>query len=158
MRKRGKHFQRHVDPMAAFRSAGRQHPLDGSQKIRLGVALRTHLEALRTGKADAYAFHNLANAVNTSMVLAEDGGPGSEYSEVIGAAQEALIRLKANGNHKGRWLMDGPGLRTAMQWLDVYEAQLEVASQQEAMNALDEVARRVRCGLVFEDQPQGATA
>lgn len=156
MRKRGKSFTRRVDPLAAFRSAGRQHPLDTSQKVHLGVALRTHLEALRTGKADAYAFHNLANAVNTSMVLAENGGPGYEYDEIIGEVQQAMIRLKANGNHKGRWLLDGPGLQAAMNWLAVYEAQLEVVSQQEAMNALNEVVRRVKRGQVFEDM--GAAA
>lgn len=157
MRKRGANFTRRVDPLAAFRAAGRQHPLDASQKIRLGVALRTHLEALSTGKADAYAFHNLANAVNTSMVIAENGGLGSEYAADIGAAQEALIQLKANGNHKGRWLLDGPGLNSLKWWLIIYEAQLEIVSQLEAMNALDEVGRRVRRGQVFEDQPQGAT-
>lgn len=154
MRKQGAHFARRVDPMAAFRSAGRQQPLDTSQKIHLGVALRTHLEALRTGRADQYAFHNLANAVNTSMVLAENGGPGSEYDDVIGNAQVALIQLKANGNHKARWLLNGQGLGAVTQWLEVYEAQLEAVSQQEAMNALDEVGRRVRIGQVFEDQPQ----
>ena len=153
MRKKGKSFSRHIDKLAAFRSAGRQQPLDVSQKVHLGVALRTHLEALRTGKADAYAFHNLANAVNTSMVMAENGGPGSEYDDIIGAAQEALIQLKANGNHKQRWLLDGPNLNSVKAWLSVYEAQLEVVSQQEAMNALDEVVRRVRTGMVFEDMP-----
>lgn len=158
MRKKGKSFSRHIDKLAAFRSAGRQHPLDVSQKVRLGVALRMHLEALRTGKADEYAFHNLANAINTSMVLAENGGPGSEYDELIGGAQEALIQLKANGNHKGRWLLDGPNLNAVKAWLSVYEAQLEIVSQQEAMNALDEVVRRVKRGQVFEDQPQGIAA
>lgn len=157
MRKKGKSFARRVDPLAAFKSADRQHPLDSGQKLQLGVVLRTHLEALRTGHATEAAFHNLASAVNVSMVMAENGGPGSEYSAVIGAAQEAMIRLKVNGNHKGRWLMDGPGLRTAMQWMAIYDAQLEIVSQQEAMNALDEVAKRVRRGLVFEDLPQGAT-
>ena len=158
MRKQGKRFTRRVDPMAAFRSAGRQHPLDVSQKVHLGVALRTHLEALRTGKADEMAFHNLANAVNTSMVLAENGGPGYEYDDIIGEVQQAMIRLKSNGTNKCRWLLDGPGLQAAMNWLSVYEAQLEVVSQQEAMNALDEVVRRVKRGQVFEDQPQGIAA
>lgn len=156
MRKQGAQFARRVDPLAAFRSAGRQHPLDTSQKLRLGVALRTHLEALRTGKADQYAFHNLANAVNTSMVMAESGGPGYEYDDLIGDAQVALVQLKANGNNKGRWLLSGPGLQATMKWLSVYEAQLEIVSQQEAMKALDEVVRRVKIGQVFEDQPQGA--
>lgn len=155
MRKQGAHFTRHTDPLAAFRAAGRQHPLDTSQKLRLGVALRTHLEALRTGKADQYAFHNLANAVNTSMVLAENGGPGFEYDDLIGGAQDAMIRLKTNGNIKGRWLLGGPGLNAITAWLEVYEAQLEIVSKQEAMNALDEVGRRVARGQVFEDQSQG---
>lgn len=150
MRKRGKSFKRHIDPLAAFRSAGRQHPLDESQKISLGVALRTHLEALRTGKADAYAFHNIANAVNHSMVLAEPTGDAN-LSSAIGAAQGAALKLRINGN-KGRWLLDGPGLRDLMQWLDYYEAQLGIASQQEAMDALAEVHRRLSRGQIFEDR------
>lgn len=87
MKKRGATFRRRIDPLAAFRSVDRQHPLDNGQKLQLGVVLRTHLEALRTGKADATAFHNLASGVNVSMVLAEKSGLGAEYSEQIGAAQ-----------------------------------------------------------------------
>lgn len=67
MRKRGAHFTRRVDPLAAFRSADRQHPLDSGQKLQLGVVLRTHLEALRTGKADATAFHNLTPSMIAEM-------------------------------------------------------------------------------------------
>jgi len=154
MRKRGRHFSRRVDPLAAFRSADRQHPLDSGQKLQLGVVLRTHLEALRTGKADATAFHNMASGVNVSMVLAERG-LGAEYSEQIGAAQVAMVRFKANGD-RGRWLLDGPSLVSLVNWLPVYEAQLEACSQQEAMDALDEVDKRVRRGQVFEIQEQAA--
>ena len=149
MRKKGKHFPRRVDPLAAFRSASRQLPLDNGQKLQLGVVLRTHLEALRTGKADATAFHNLASAVNVSMVLAERG-LGEDYSELIGGAQQAMVRLKGNGDRKGRWLLDGPNLNALKWWLEVYESQLEVVSQQEAMDALEEVDRRVRRGQIFE--------
>lgn len=156
MRKRGKHFSRRVDPLAAFRSASRQLPLDSGQKLQLGVVLRTHLEALRTGKADATAFHNLASGVNVSMVLAERG-LGAEYSDLIGAAQDAMVRFKVNGD-RGRWLLDGPSLVSLKDWLDVYEAQLEATSQQEAMDALDEVYKRVRRGQIFEVQLQGVAA
>lgn len=157
MRKRGAHFTRRVDPLAAFRSADRQHPLDSGQKLQLGVVLRTHLEALRTGKADATAFHNLASGVNVSMVLAERG-LGAEYSELIGAAQVAMVRFKHNGDTKGRWILDGPSLVALRDWLSIYEAQLEATSQQEAMDALDEVDKRVRRGQVFEIQLQGVAA
>lgn len=148
MRKRGKSFSRRVDPLAAFRSADRQHPLDRGQKLQLGVVLRTHLEALRLGKADATAFHNLASGVNVSMVLAERG-LGKEYSEQIGAAQMAMVRFKRNGD-RGRWLLDGPSLVALLDWMAIYDAQLEIVSQQEAMSALDEVDRRVKRGQVFE--------
>lgn len=156
MRKKGRTFTRRVDPLAAFRSADRQHKLDSGQKLQLGVVLRTHLEALRTGKADATAFHNLASGVNVSMVLAERG-LGDSYSEQIGAAQEAMVRLKVNGD-RGRWLLSGPSLVALFDWLAIYEAQLEATSQQEAMDALNEVDRRVRRGQVFEVQLQGIAA
>ena len=155
LRKRGKSFVRRVDPLAAFRSVDRQHPLDNGQKVQLGVVLRTHLEALRTGKADATAFHNLASGVNVSMVLAERG-LGAGYEEQIGAAQMAMVRFKQNGDTKGRWILDGPSMVALVDWLSVYEAQLEVASQQEAMDALDEVDRRVRRGQIFETQEAAA--
>lgn len=154
MRKKGKSFTRRVDPMAAFRSADRQHPLDSGQKQTLGVVLRTHLEALRLGRADATAFHNLASGVNVSMVLAERG-LGAEYSARIGAAQEAMVRLKMNGD-RGRWLLDGPSLVALVDWLAIYEAQLEATSQQEAIDALNEVDKRVRRGQIFEVQREAA--
>ena len=156
MRKKGKSFARRVDPLAAFKSADRQHPLDSGQKLQLGVVLRTHLEALRVGKADATAFHNLASGVNVSMVLAERG-LGAEDSAQIGAAQEAMVRLKVNGDC-GRWLLNGPSLVSLFDWLMVYEAQLEATSQQEAIDALNEVDKRVRRGQIFEVQLQGAAA
>ena len=151
MRKRGKSFSRRVDRLAAFRSVDRQHPLDNGQKMQLGVVLRTHLEALRLGRSDATAFHNLASGVNVSMVLAERG-LGTEYSEQIGAAQVAMVRFKVNGDTKGRWILDGPSLVALVDWLAVYDAQLEATSQQEAMDALDEVDKRVRRGQIFEIQ------
>lgn len=154
MRKKGKTFTRRIDPLAAFRSADRQHPLDSGQKMTLGVVLRTHLEALRLGKADSTAFDNLASGVNVSMVLAERG-LGKEYSEQIGAAQVAMVRFKVNGD-RGRWLLDGPSLNALREWLEIYEAQLDACSQQEAMDALDEVDRRVRRGQIFEIQEQAA--
>ena len=154
MRKRGRHFTRRIDQLAAFRSADRQHPLDSGQKLQLGVVLRTHLEALRTGRADATAFHNLASGVNVSMVLAERG-LGEDYGERIGAAQVAMVRFKVNGD-RGRWLLDGPSLTALKDWLPVYEGQLEACSQQEAMDALDEVDRRFRRGQIFEIQEKAA--
>jgi hypothetical protein len=154
MRKRGRTFTRRIDPLAALRSAGRQHPLDADQKLRLGVHLRVHLQALATGQADAVAFHNLANGVNVSKVLAERG-TGAEFDEQVGGAQQALRQLKHNGN-RGRWLLDGPNLNALKAWLDVYDAQLEVVSQQEAMDALDEVQRRLARGQIFEDVREAA--
>lgn len=149
MRKRGKRFARRVDTLAAFRAAGRQHTLDDTQKTRLAVHLRVNLQALATGEADENAFHNLAGGVNVSMVLAERGC-GIEHEETIGNAQMALVRLRANGN-RGRWLMDGPGLVSLKAWLDVYEAQLEVVSQQETLDALEEVRKRVEKGWIFKE-------
>ena len=151
MRKRGASYKGkgRVDPLAAFRSAGRQHKLDGSQKLRLGVVLRTHLQALATGKADEPTWHNLAGAINTSMVLAEDMEHVEGLYEAVGAAQAAVLQLRENGRQRGRWLVDGEGLTALKHWLDYYEAQLESVSQQEAMNAIDEVGRRVARGQVF---------
>lgn len=148
MRKRGARFTRRVDPLAAFRSAGRQQPLDDAQLLRLGVVLRAHLEAVRTGKADEYAFHTLGAAVNTSMVMAEQS-EDPELQTVIAGAQDAIVRLRENGKSKGRWLLDGPGLQALMTWVTHYEAQLASTSQQTAMNALNEVTRRVQRGMVF---------
>lgn len=156
MRKRGKAFRRRIDPLAAFRSADRQHKLDNGQKLQLGVVLRTHLEAIRVGRADAAAFHNLASGVNVSMVLAERG-LGTEYSELIGSAQAAMVRFKINGD-RGRWLLDGPSLNALRDWLNVYEAQLEATSQQEALDALNEVDKRVRRGQIFEVQREEKAA
>lgn len=150
MRKRGKRFSRHIDELAAFRAAGRQHPLDASQKRRLGVSLRLHLETLAIGKAEDIAFHHLANAVNHSMVLTERG-TGAEYEELVAGAQQALLRLSANGRLRGRWLLDGPNLTALKDWLDLYEAQLAAIPQQEAIDALDEVERRRVSGQVFEE-------
>lgn len=148
MRKRGARRIRHVDPLAAFRAAGRQHPLDDAQKLHLGVALRTHLQALATGQADEMAFHNLAGGVNVSMVLAEAMPDNERLDMAIASAQEASRKLRDNGR-RGRWLLDGPGLNAMKRWLDFYEAQLAIVSQQEAMNALDEVKRRVARGMIF---------
>lgn len=59
-----------------------------------------------------------------------------------------MVRFKVNGD-RGRWLLDGPSLNALRDWLNIYEAQLEATSQQEAMDALDEVDKRVRRGIIF---------
>lgn len=156
MRKRGATFTNRVDPLAAFKSASRQQPLDDDQKTHLSLALRVHLEALATGNAGRSAFDHLANGVNLSMAIAKHGNVGLEYDHLIGRAQVAMCKLKANGN-KGRWLLDGANLCAMKDWIEVYEAQMGAVSQQETLNALKETDKLYRRGQVFEDQPQGAT-
>ncbi len=149
MRKRGAHFKRRIDPHAGLQAIAMQHQLDHSQKQTIGLALRTLLEALRLGKADEHAFHNLAAAVNVSLVLCERG-IGEEYLDLVKRAQDALLRLYQRGRQSGRWVMDGPGLNDLREAIDLHEQHLALVSRAEAANAMREVMRRINRGDVFE--------
>lgn len=149
MRKRGARFIRRIDPQAGLHAIVMLHQLDHSQKQTIGLALRTMLEALRLGKADEHAFHNLAAAVNVSLVLCERG-VGEDYLPLVKRAQDALLRLFERGRKSRRWVMDGPGLNDLREAIDLHEQQLALVPRAEAANAMREVMRRIRQGNVFE--------
>lgn len=151
MRKRGAHFHRRVDPRASMQAIAMQRPLDAEQKTDLGVALRVSLEALRTGRATEQEFHTLAACINVSLVLCERD-IGAEHMPTIKRAQQALLRLWSRGKASGRWVMDGPGLVSIVEGVDLHEAQLANVARSEAADAMREVRRRIQRGDIFETQ------
>lgn len=151
MRKRGAQFSRRIDPTACLHAIAMQHPLDASQKTDESIALRTNLEALRTGHGGESAFHTITAAVNVSMVLCERGH-GPEHLPAVLQAQDSLLRVWQRAQQSGKFLFDGRGWQQVNHALDLHEAQLANVTRREASDALHEVMRRIDRGLVCEAQ------
>lgn len=152
MRKRGAHFNRRLDPQAGLQAIAMLHGLDPSQQRDLGVQMRFSLEAIRTGRASQEDFYRLAACINTGLILCERGF-GVEYLPAFKDAQAALLRLRANGIVRGRWIFDGGDMDRVLQGIQVHESQLTSISRKEADDAMREVMRRVDNGDVFDTGP-----
>lgn len=104
------------------------------------------------GPATPEALGIVINALNMAMLLCE-AGIGEEWVDVVIKAQEGAFRAKVRGETTDRWGFDGPAIAVIDQALDVHEAQVEVATRDELMQAIQEMHRRIDDGHVFETAP-----
>lgn len=97
---------------------------------------------VKQGSASSESWACLALASNMSLVLAEEGY-GQEWLPLIREAQQALMRADARGQMHGAWRMDGSGLATVGDMLDIFDAQLEIAPRRVIMEAREIIIQRL---------------
>lgn len=123
-------------------------PIGTGQAIDIGIACNLSLERMRQG-GDEPSWHTLAQALNLSLVLCEQG-IGPEYEASIIAGQEALVRIQARRAKTGSWAMDAEARQAIERSIDVHEAHLASCTQGEIRRAIGIVNRRIAAGQVFE--------
>lgn len=146
-----RHTRQHYDPHAFLRAVARQQRLQDAEQRSRGVKIRVAVEALRTGRALDTVYHTLANCINVSMILCEQGR-GAEHLGIAKAATDALLNLWRRGTSSGRWLLDGPGLHAVMRGIELHEAHLASVSAGEIAAAQEEMRRRIAAGDIPEEQ------
>lgn len=136
--------QRWQKDYSAFgRVMNRLEPFNASELLRLELPIRISFEALKTGAGTEQDFHDLAAAINTTMVRSEAVDPLCEQTAI--AARDALMRTWGRFEKTARWGFDGPALLEIADAIDLHEQLIRNSTPLQMIDALREVIRRGKC-------------
>lgn len=137
-----------ADPMSMFRTINKIEPFSAAELLRLELPIRLSFEAIRTGQGTENDFHDLAAAINTTMVRSEDVDPLCELTAV--SARDALMRCWHRHERTGRWGFDGPGLGEIESGISLHEELIRNSTPLQMIEALRIVMARGRNGDVAQ--------
>ncbi len=129
-----------ADPMTMFKTVSKIEPFTAAELLRLELPIRLSFEAIRTGQGTENDFHDLAAAINTTMVRSEDVDPLCELTAV--SARDALMRCWHRHERTGRWGFDGPGLSEIEAGISLHEELIRNSTPLQMIEALREVMAR----------------
>lgn len=127
-----------------------RRPCNDEQAAELGIAHRMAFASILAGDASQQNWATVVCALNIAIVLA-DRGLGDQYAPLINAALEGAFRAKARGDKTGKYGFDGAAIQAIQDTFDVHEAQIELATKTEMMEAVHEVHRRVDAGFAYKE-------
>lgn len=135
-----------ADPLAAFKLINKIEPFNADELMRLELPIRMSFESLRSGKGCESDFHDLAAAINTTLVRSEAVDPLCEQTAI--AARDALMRCWHRFERSGRFGFDGPGLGEIEAGIDLHEQLCRLSTPLQMVQALRVVIARGKCGEV----------
>lgn len=133
-----------ADPRAFQRVMNRLEPFTADELLRLELPIRMSFQALRNGKGTAQDFHDIAAAINVTIVRSESINALCEQTAI--AARDALMRCWDRHEKTGRWGFDGPALTSVEEGIALHEQLVELSTPQQMVEAMHEVMRRTRNG------------
>lgn len=140
-RKASQHKHRWQKDYSAFgRIIGLLEPFTPEELLRLELPIRMSFEALKSGKGVESDFHDIAAAINCTMVRSEEVDPMCEYTAI--AARDALMRTWHRWEKTGKWGFDGPALAEVEAGIDLYEQLIRLSTPGQMVKAMREVIRR----------------
>lgn len=147
MRKRSKYKPKGVrlDVMSWLKSGMLKASEVGGGSIITQTRIKNHLsiDVLRRGEAVKDDVDAIVNAFNVTEALARLR-IGDEYSEQIGAAQDALYAMCLRSVDRGKFILTGPELQAINLAMEIHDAQLDVCTVAELEAALDYVWEQIR--------------
>lgn len=146
-RKSAQHKRRwQADPLAAFKLINKIEPFTPGELMRLELPIRMSFESLKNGQGTEQNFHDLAAAINTTMVRAESIDPLCEQTSI--AARDALMRCWHRFEKTGRLGFDGPALGEIEAGIDLHEQLIRLSTPLQMAAALCTVIARGKSGEV----------
>jgi len=140
-RKASQHKHRWQKDYSAFgRIIGLLEPFTPEELLRLELPIRMSFEALKSGKGVESDFHDIAAAINCTMVRSEEVDPMCEYTAI--AARDALMRTWHRWEKTGKWGFDGPALAEVEAGIDLHEQLIRLSTPGQMVKAMREVIRR----------------
>ncbi len=127
-----------------------KRPLSSSQVADLGVGYWLAFDDMTQGRACAEKWAVVAGALNIALVLT-DMGIGDAYQSWVVAALEGAFRAKVRADKSGTWGYDGEAISDIKDAFEVYDAQLNRATQDEMRKAVAEVYRRIEAGEHYSE-------
>jgi hypothetical protein len=134
------HKHRHADPMAMYKTLRKIEPFTPEELLQLALPIRLSFQALRTGQGTESDFHDLAAAINTTMVRSEAVSPLCEMTAI--AARDALMRAWHRFERAGRLGFDGPALLEIDAGISLHEELIRNSTPLQMIEALREVMAR----------------
>jgi len=140
------HFRKNVNTLADTIAANQDQPIENVHRIM--VEIRLAFEKLKVGTGTDNDFDKVAAAVNVGMIRAEQIDPAAEETMLRGV--QALASCDAiKAKHK-RYGFTGPDLISMADALDLYEQILQLSTPRKMMDAVAEMAKRIRKGHVMK--------
>lgn len=134
---------------SAYKRNEQHIPLDAHQVSDIKLATRLALTQMINGASTADDWGMVAGAMNTALILAEQGY-GVEHTDIFVRAQEAIARSYERGTRTGAWRFDGAGLQDVLTAVELHEQQCDLVTRGDIKAALEEVERRVKSGLTYQ--------
>lgn len=122
------------------RIIGLLEPFTQDELMRLELPIRMSFEALKSGAGVESDFHDLAAAINCTLVRSEAVDPMCEYTAI--AARDALMRTWHRWQKMGKWGFDGPALTEVEAGIDLHEQLIRLSTPGQMIDAMREVIRR----------------
>lgn len=136
------------DPGALQRVMARIEPFTEPEQSQLTLPIRTAYERLRTGVGAAQDFHDLAGAINLTMVRCEAIDPMAEITAID--ARDAMMRCWQRHLNTGKWGFDGPALQALPPAIDLHEQLVRLSTPLQMAQAMQETIRRMTAGDVLQ--------
>lgn len=122
------------------RIIGLLEPFSPDELMRLELPIRMSFEALKNGKGCESDFHDIAAAINCTLVRSEEVDPMCEYTAI--SARDALMRTWHRWEKTGKWGFDGPALQEVEAGIDLHEQLIRLSTPGQMVKAMREVIRR----------------
>lgn len=130
-------------------------PLADLHRIESGLRYWTAFVQRKHHQASLDVWTPLCEALNIAMLLCEED-IGARYLQLFIAAQEAIFRAWMRGERTGSYRLDGPGIATITEALEVHDAQLEVALRGDLARAERTMLQRLDEGNHYMAEPVAA--
>jgi hypothetical protein len=132
-----------------------RRPMTRQQIRDISLAAHQSFEALRRGYALEDHWHNLAIALNWTLVLAENG-IGNEFVQVANEAVTVAFEAKLRGEDTGRWGFGGDAQNTIRAALELHDEQIEIATIKDLAAAKAVIESRIAAGTYFKREALAA--
>ena len=126
--------------MAMFKCISKIEPFTTDELLRLELPIRISFEALKSGKGVESDFHDIAAAINATIVRSEQVDPLCEQTAI--AARDALMRCWHRHERTGVWGFDGPALHEVEAGIDLHEQLIRMSTPLQMVQAMREVIAR----------------
>lgn len=130
----------HKDYSVFRRVIGLLEPFTPAELLRLELPIRISFEALKNGHGVESDFHDIAAAINCTIVRSEDVDAMCEYTAL--AARDALMRAWHRHEKTGKWGFDGPALREVEAGIDLHEQFIRLSTPGQMVDVMREVIKR----------------
>lgn len=124
--------------------------LDSDQMTDLSLAFRQSLANMVGGYANEQQWSTCVGSLNIAMILVERGF-GKEYEADVVRALDGAFRAKVRAHQGKGWGFDGEAIQAIKYAYEIHEAQIELATRADFIDAISEVHRRMEQGIVYQE-------